>query len=173
MQIKIICLWFILYSMDPEACITKVVGCCCFTSSWLSQLWFLLWLNAMTNSDLERRGFIYISLYLSGHTPSLMEVREGLKAERSLEVRALEEWGSMLALQGLLSLPYSSQDPISPGVAPSTVSWALTHWSVIKKIPHKLYLKCLMELRLLFQDDPSLCQIYIKQANTLCRPNYV
>lgn len=38
---------------------------------------------------------------------------------------------------------------------------------------HELCLRCLMELRFLSQDDPSLCQNYIKLDNTLWCPNYV
>lgn len=146
-------------------------GCCCFTYSWLSKLWFpLLGLNATTKSDLERKEYFYQLITLRSY--SLHHWRSHRKNSRQEpEAEALEDQGSVLALQGFAQLIVPRTNQPRGGTFHSDLG---PHTLISnQENAHQLCLRCLMELRFLFQDGPSLCQNYIKLANTLCYPNYV
>ena len=80
---------------------------------------------------------------------------------------------SVLAFHSWLSLLSYRSRTISPGIAPPTLGWALSHQSVIikKNNPQQDLMETYSQLRLYFSDDSDLSQVDIKRASTPCLKN--
>ena len=86
-------------------------------------------------SNLGRKGFVWLTL--PHHCSSLKEVRTGTQGrnkEAGADAEAMER-GCLLACTACFSI-----EPriTSPGVAPSTMAWALPHQSLTKSVPYRL-----------------------------------
>lgn len=123
----------------------------------------MLWLNTMNRSHLGEN----FSLPRSWHTPSPREVGEGTQG-RNLEARttaeAAKEHCLWLVHQAFLSLPFCTSRDHLPRVAPLTLSWALPHHSLVKKIPHRLAYGLVLGKHFLswstpFPNEASLCHV--------------
>lgn len=108
--------------------------------SWLGLL--LLWWNTMTKSNVGRRERVYLD-----YTSTSLFIIEGSQDRESNRAGAQRQelmqspWKVLLA--GLLPKTFSAcflieSRTTSQGMAPPTMSWALTHQSLIKKMPSSL-----------------------------------
>jgi len=84
----------------------------------------------MTKSKLGKKGFIWFTLPCC--SPPLKEVRDGTWRQEPMPRpwRGAAYW---LAPHGLLSCFLIELRTINSGMAPSTMGWALSHQSLIKK----------------------------------------
>lgn len=89
--------------------------------------------NTLIKSNLGRKCLFQLTL--SGHNPSLREVRAGTQG------RSRDRNYSLRLLAGLLPgsvhwISYTAS-PTCLGIVPTLVGWALTHQSSIKRIPYR------------------------------------
>ena len=83
----------------------------------------------MTKINLGRKGFFF-QLTQPGHTPLQREVREGTQGrnpEAGVEAEAMEETVTDLFPNAILSLLSHTTQDYLPGVASSTMGWAILH----------------------------------------------
>lgn len=117
----------------------------------------------MTEKQVENERFTYTSLSITQGNQYRNPIRRG-SWRQELRQRS---WRMLLTDLLLMACSACSLvEPTSPGMASPTMGWALSHWSLIQKMPYSwISWRHFLNWGSFLSDDSSLCEIDTKPAS--------